>query len=261
MTYPDWLTARPIAHRGLHDAERGEVENTSSAAAAALQAGYAIEVDLQRSADGEAVVFHDYALDRLTEASGLVRNFTAAELKRIAFKDTADRMMTLGELVDRVGGRTTLVLELKSRFDGDIAIAMRTAAVLRGYTGPVAAMSFDPRLVAALAWRAPSLVRGLAARRPRKSAGVEADRSGAAQTRSGALILEAIRARPHFVACRQQDLASAAALVARHLFRLPVLAWTVRSETERRSALRHADQVIFEGFRPPVQRRLREHEG
>ncbi|MGB8525251.1 MAG: glycerophosphodiester phosphodiesterase family protein, partial [Rhodoplanes sp.] len=95
MTYPDWLTARPIAHRGLHDAESGVVENTSSAAAAALQAGYAIEVDLQCSADGEAVVFHDYALDRLTEASGSVRDFAAAELKRIAFKDTADRMMTL----------------------------------------------------------------------------------------------------------------------------------------------------------------------
>ena len=257
MTYPDWLTARPIAHRGLHDAKSGVVENTTSAAAAALQAGYAIEVDLQRSADGEAVVFHDHALDRLTEASGSVRDFTAAELKRIAFKDTADRMMTLGELVDLVGGRTTLVLELKSRFDGDIATAMRTAAVLRGYAGPVAAMSFDPRLVAVLAWRAPSLVRGLAVRRPRKSTGAEADRLGAAQTRSGALILEAMRARPYFVACRQQDLATAPALVARHLFRLPVLAWTVRSETERRSALRHADQVIFEGFRPPVQSRLR----
>jgi glycerophosphoryl diester phosphodiesterase len=260
MTYPDWLTARPIAHRGLHDAERGVVENTSSAAAAALQAGYAIEVDLQRSADGEAMVFHDHVLDRLTEASGLARDFTAAELKRIAFKDTADRMMTLGELVDLVDGRTTLVFELKSRFDGDIAIAMRAAAVLRGHAGPVAAMSFDPRLVAALAWRAPSLVRGLAARRPRKSTGVGAERSGAAQTRSGALILEVMRARPHFVACRQQDLATAPALVARHLFRLPVLAWTVRSETERRSALRHADQVIFEGFRPPVQSHLRSYE-
>ena len=126
------------------------------------------------------------------------------------------------------------MLELKSRFDGDIAIAMRAAAVLGGYAGPVPATSVHPRLVAALAWRAPSLVRGLAARRTGKSTGVEADRSGAAQTRSGALILEAMRARPYFVACRQQDLATAPALVARHLFRLPVLAWTVRSETERR---------------------------
>lgn len=135
MTCPEWLTARPIAHRGLHDAERGVIENTSSVVAAAVQAGYAIEVDLQRSADGEAMVFHDDALGRLTEAGGLVRDRTAAELKRLAFKDTADRMMTLGELLDLVGGRTPLVLELKSHFDGDIAIAMRTAALLRGAPG------------------------------------------------------------------------------------------------------------------------------
>lgn len=259
MTCPDWLTARPIAHRGLHDAERGVIENTSSAVAAALQAGYAIEVDLQRSADGEAMVFHDHALDRLTEASGLVRDYTAAELKRIAFKGTADRMMTLGELVDLVGGRTTLVLELKSRFDGDIAVAMRTAALMRGHAGPIAAMSFDPRLVATVAWRAPGTVRGLGARRPRKSTGVAAERAGAAQARSS--VLQAVHARPHFVACRQQDLATAPALIARYLFRLPFLAWTVRSEQEQRKALRHADQVIFEGFRPPVQERLNKREG
>ena len=260
MTRLDWLTARPIAHRGLHNAKRGATENTSSAAAAALQSGYAIEVDLQRSADGEAMVHHDQTLDRLTEASGSVRDFTAAALKRIAFKSTADRMMTLGELVDLVGGRTTLVLELKSRFDGDIGIALRTAAVLRGYAGPVAAMSFDPHLLAALKWRAPGLVRGLVAQRRRESAGVEVGRSGAAQRRSTALILQAARARPHFVAYRLQDLATAPPLIARHLFRLPLLAWTVRSERERIGALRSADQVIFEGFRPPVHRRSNERE-
>ncbi|MFO1100341.1 MAG: glycerophosphodiester phosphodiesterase family protein [Xanthobacteraceae bacterium] len=255
MTCPEWLTARPIAHRGLHDAERGVIENTSSAVAAAVQAGYAIEVDLQRSADGEAMVFHDDALGRLTEAGGLVRDRTAAELKRLAFKDTADRMMTLGELLDLVGGRTPLVLELKSHFDGDIAIAMRTAALLRGRAGPIAAMSFDPRLVATIGWRTPEVLRGLGARRPRKSPRVATERAGAAQRRSPALVLQAMRARPHFIACRQQDLATAPALIARHLLRLPFLAWTVRSEQERRKALRHADQVIFEGFRPQVQPR------
>ena len=252
VTGLDWLTARPIAHRGLHDAGHGVIENTSSAATAALQAGYAIEVDLQRSADGEAMVHHDQTLDRLTEAAGEVRDFTAAALKRVAFKSTPDRMMTLGELVDLVGGRTTLVLELKSRFDGDIGLALRTAAVLRGYAGPVAAMSFDPELVAALVPRAPGLARGLVARRAEKAAGAAAGRSGAAQKRRTAVILQAARARPHFVAYRLQDLATAPPLIARHLFGLPLLAWTARSERERTGALRHADQVIFEGFRPPM---------
>lgn len=251
VTGMDWLTARPIAHRGLHDAGRGVVENTSSAAAAALQAGYAIEVDLQPSADGEAMVHHDQTIDRLTESAGEVRDLTAAALKRVAFKSTADRMMTLGELVDLVGGRTPLVLELKSRFDGDIGLALRTAAVLRGYAGPVAAMSFDPEIVAALVPRAPGLVRGLVAQR-QGTGSVAPGRAGAAQRRRTAVILQAARARPHFVAYRLQDLATAPPLIARYLFRLPLLAWTARSERERIGALRHADQVIFEGFRPAM---------
>src|ERR1700736_1999789 len=93
----DWLTARPIAHRGLHDAARGIVENTASAVAAAIAGGYGIEVDLQVSADGDAMVHHDDALGRLTDGSGPLAALSAAELRRIPFRATADRMMTLGE--------------------------------------------------------------------------------------------------------------------------------------------------------------------
>jgi len=50
-----WLTTRPIAHRGLHNASAGVIENTASAFAAAIAAGYGIETDLQISADGEAM--------------------------------------------------------------------------------------------------------------------------------------------------------------------------------------------------------------
>ena len=251
MTAPDWLTARPIAHRGLHDAGSGVIENTASAAAAAVQAGYAIEVDLQPSADGEAMVFHDHTLDRLTEANGPVRNFTAAALKQIAFKSTSDRMITLGELVDLVSGRTTLVLELKSRFDGDAAVVLRAAAVLATYPGPVAVMSFDPFLVATLRRRIPNPARGLVVQSQGNQTSREASRSGATQGRM-ALILQAAQARPHFVAYQLQDIATAPPLIARHVLGLSLLTWTVRSERERIEALRHADQVIFEGFKPPV---------
>jgi glycerophosphoryl diester phosphodiesterase len=257
VTAPDWLTARPIAHRGLHDAGSGVIENTASAAAAAVQAGYPIEVDLQPSADGEAMVFHDHMLDRLTEANGPVRNFTAAALQQIAFKSTADRMMTLGELVDLVSGRTPLVLELKSRFDGDAALALRAAAVLATYPGPVAVMSFDPFLVAALKRRAPNPARGLVVQSQGSQTSREASRSGATQGRM-ALILQAAQARPHFVAYRLQDIATAPPLIARRVLGLSLLTWTVRSERERIEALRHADQVIFEGFKPPAPERRNE---
>src|SRR5688572_5860319 len=97
----DWLTARPIAHRGLHDAADGVIENTASAFQAAIAENYAIECDLQISADGEAMVHHDAALGRLTEApSTALRTMTAADLKRVAFKATGDHLITLGELCD-----------------------------------------------------------------------------------------------------------------------------------------------------------------
>src|ERR1700757_2744646 len=107
---PDWLTARPVAHRGLHDAQKGIIENTPSAFHAAITGGYGIECDLQISADGEAMVHHDDALGRLTDGEGRLDTMTAAALKRVTFKGTSDRMLTLGELCDLVGGRTTLLI-------------------------------------------------------------------------------------------------------------------------------------------------------
>ena len=115
----DWLIARPFAHRGLHDAELGIIENTAGAVRAAIACDYGIEVDVQISADGEAMVHHDDVLGRLTEGDGRLDSLTAAELKRIPFRGSGERMMTLGELCDLVGGRVTMLVELKSRFDGD----------------------------------------------------------------------------------------------------------------------------------------------
>ena len=112
----DWLTARPIAHRGLHDGASA-IENTTSAFQAAIDGGYGIETDVQITADGEAMVHHDFALGRLTLGSRQLAAMTAAGLKEVPFKATADRMMTLGELCEFVGGRVPLLIELKSRFD------------------------------------------------------------------------------------------------------------------------------------------------
>src|SRR6266446_6578870 len=131
----DWLIARPVAHRGLHD-QKSVIENTPSAFAAAIAARYGIECDLQISADGEAMVHHDDALGRLTEGAGRLDAMSAAELKRVSFKATADRMITLGELCELVGGRVTLLIELKSRFDGNRRLVMRAAQLLAGYDGP-----------------------------------------------------------------------------------------------------------------------------
>lgn len=240
----EWLTARPIAHRGLHDAAAGVIENTATAFRAAIDGGYGIECDLQVSTDGEAMVYHDDALGRLTDGEGRLEAMTAAALKRVAFKQTADRMLTLGELCDQVDGRATLLLELKSRFAGDQRLARRTAAVLASYRGRVAAMSFDPDLVAALRHAAPALARGLVAQRR------EAQTDGAARSSTIRHARQALIARLQFLAYRVQDLPSALPLFARHALGLPLLTWTVRTPEDRARAARFADQMIFEGFRP-----------
>ena len=165
----DWLIARPVAHRGLHDAQKGVIENTPSAFAAAIAGAYGIECDLQISADGEAMVYHDDTLDRLTDGKGRLDALTAAELKRLPFKATADRMITLAELCELVAGRATLVVELKSRLTGDRRLVERAAKALGRYRGPVALMSFDPAQIATLRVIAPQVPRGLVAESPHLS--------------------------------------------------------------------------------------------
>src|ERR1700750_1324663 len=119
MRAPDWLTARPVAHRGLHDRARGIIENMPGAVNAAIAGNFSIEVDIQLSADGEAMVHHDDVLGRLTHGAGALRSLSAAELKTVAFKDTPERMMPLSDLCALVAGRVPLVIEVKSHFDGD----------------------------------------------------------------------------------------------------------------------------------------------
>ena len=157
------LIARPIAHRGLHDAARGVIENTAAAVTAAIAGGYGVEVDVQVSADGEAMVHHDDVLGRLTEGEGRLDQMSAAALARVPFRDADARMMTLGELCDLIAGRATLVVELKSRFDGDPRLPGRVATVLSGYGGPAAPMSFDPMQLAVLRQKSPRLPRGIVA--------------------------------------------------------------------------------------------------
>jgi glycerophosphoryl diester phosphodiesterase len=244
----DWLTARPFAHRGLHDAARGVIENTAGAVRAAIAANYGIEVDVQVSSDGEAMVHHDDVLGRLTEGEGRLDAMTAAALKRVAFRDADERMMTLGELCDLVAGRVAVLVELKSRFDGDARLPLRVAAVLDRYGGPVAPMSFDPRQLALLRQKSPRLSGGIIAAKYRPHP--YWDLMPPWMRRGMGYLLTALAARPQFIAYAVADLPALAPLAARHVFGLPLLTWVVRTEAERRTAMRWADQMIFEGFRP-----------
>jgi glycerophosphoryl diester phosphodiesterase len=245
---PDWLTARPVAHRGLHDRARGIIENMPGAARAAIEGNFTIECDIQLTADGEAMVHHDDALGRLTEGSATLLRMTAEELRAARFKNTPEKMMSLGDLCALVEGRVPIVIEVKSHFDGDRKLVGRMAQVLASYSGPAAGMSFDPDQVQALREAMPELPRGIVAERVY----TEADwpEASPAQRKGMLHLRHAFRTRPHFVAYWVNDLPAPAPWIARHVFGLPLLTWTVRDSEQRERAARFADQMIFEGFRP-----------
>jgi glycerophosphoryl diester phosphodiesterase len=243
-----WLTARPIAHRGLHDAAHGVIENTAAAMRTAMAGGYGIEVDLQVSADGEAMVHHDAVLGRLTEGTDRLDQLDAAALKRVAFHGSAERMMTLGDLCDLVAGQVPLFPEVKSRFDGDARLPLRVAAVLSSYAGPVAPMSFDPMQLAVLRQKAPRLPRGIVAAKYRPHP--YWDQMPSSLRHGMGSLLPALPGRPQFVAYALENLPALAPFCARHILCLPLIAWVARTTAEQARAARFADQMIFEGFRP-----------
>jgi glycerophosphoryl diester phosphodiesterase len=248
MAAPAWLTARPIAHRGLHDRYRGVIENSRAAAQAAIARGFAIECDVQLTRDGDAVVFHDFELGRLTGASGAVRDRTAAELASVTLTGTSEGIPSLSGFLGVIAGQVPLVCEIKSSFDGDLALTRRTVEVLRDYAGPVALKSFDPDIVAAL--------RDLAPDRPRGFVGEthyddpEWGPLTEARKRDMGQLLHYPRTRPDFLSWFVGDLETAPPFLARHALGLPVMTWTVRTPQQRARAEALADQMVFEGFVP-----------
>jgi glycerophosphoryl diester phosphodiesterase len=248
MRAPDWLTARPVAHRGLHDRTRGIVENMPGAALAAIDGNFAIECDIQLTADGEAMVHHDDTLGRLNDGSGALLGLTSTALKEVRFKDTSERMMSFADLCILVRGRVPIIVEVKSHFEGDRRLVKRMAEVLTSYSGPVAGMSFDPDQVAALREMIPERPRGIVAQRHYTEA--EWPEASPVQRESMRHLKHVLRTRPHFVAYWVNDLPAPAPWIARHIFGLPLLTWTVRTAEQRTRAGQYADQIIFEGLRP-----------
>lgn len=239
-----WLVERPIAHRGLHNIATGVIENTAQAFAGALKQNYAIECDLQLTQDGEAVVFHDETLDRLTEETGAVNRRDLKQLQNVTINNTKDRIQTLGELLDQVEGRVTLIIELKSHWDGDQALVLRALKVLQNYGGPYGLMSFDPDLIAAAAHHAPNTVRGITADRA-----VDAYYNILSLERRLALrnFTHLPQTRPHFISYYFRDMPFPEIQNIRAAGH-PVISWTIRSKQQEAKARRWSDQITFEGF-------------
>jgi glycerophosphoryl diester phosphodiesterase len=245
---PAAFLAAPLAHRGLHDTADGRPENSRAAIRAAMVAGYGIEIDLQPSADGQALVFHDDSFDRLTDRSGPVTALTAAQAAATPLLGgDGDGIPTLIEVLEIIAGRVPLLIEIKDQSGklgpGPSVLEAATAAALQTYLGPVAVMSFNPHVIAEMARIAPLVPRGLvtcnfdpaewnlpdATCDPLREI-VDFDPVGAGFISHDAADLT----RPRVAALRAAG--------------VPVLCWTIRSAKAEAAARRHADNVTFEGY-------------
>lgn len=245
---PAAFLAAPIAHRAFHNRAQGRPENSLSAVRAAVRAGYGIEIDVQLSSDGQAMVFHDYRLGRLTHARGVVREHTAEELGGFRLRGGKGGIPTLEEILAIVRGRAPLLIEVKDQ-DGNLgpnvgALEEATARALHGYEGPVALMSFNPHSVAALASLAPHVPRGLTTSaydyddwKPVTPGVCDRLREIPDYDRVGASFIShewADLGRPRVAELKAQGAA--------------ILCWTITSPEDEAQARSIADNVTFEGY-------------
>ena len=241
-----WIGEHDYAHRGLHGA--GVPENSRAAFAAAMAAGYGVELDVQRSGDGLPVVFHDATLDRLTGETGPVARRSAAQLGAVRLAGSTETIPTLRQVLAEIDGKVPVLIEIKADRDTRVAaLCLAVRRVLEGYTGPHAVMSFDPR-VAHWYWKhSPHTVRGLVI-----SEGEDRALPGKVKRR-----LALWHARPDFLAYDVRDLPSSFASAQRRRG-LPVITWTVRGGEHAERAAEHADADIFEGMAREAKRAVRQ---
>lgn len=242
--------SRPIAHRGLHNAAKGIVENTAAAFEAAIANGYGIECDLRPAGCATPMVFHDLALDRLIEGQGPLAAHAAPALKRLRYRAAAGGMIDFPDLLDLVAGRVPLLVEIKSEWDApDAGYLKAIAKSAAAYRGPIGLMSFDPAVVAGIRALAPDVPRGIVSG-PFEGDGWWRERLGAERAFALSNFLESGPAAPDFYAYDVRALPTPVTRFVREVLGLPLFTWTVRTPDERATAARWADAPIFEGYEP-----------
>lgn len=249
---PPGLLRRPIAHRALHDRAQGRVENAPASIRAAVAAGYAIEIDLQLSADGVAMVFHDEELARLTGAPGLLSSRSAAELGQIRLTDSTDTIPSFAEVLAMVDGRVPLLVELKDQTmtmaQTDGQLEAEVARLLQPYRGEVAVMSFNPHCMLHMARLAPDLPRGLttSAYDPQDWAPLSP------------AICDHLREIPDYDATLSSFISHEAWDLGRPRVAelqaegAAILCWTIKSPEAEAAARKLASNVTFEGYLSPL---------
>lgn len=243
----DYYKKVKYAHRGLHGEIDGVffAENSLSAFRRATERGFGIELDVRLSSDGEVVVFHDDTLDRVTNGTGKVKDYTAKELSELSLMGTADGIPTLREVLSLVDGRVALLVELKET-GADHSISEKTAELLKDYKGEFIVESFSPLSFGAFKNQLPDVPCGLLV-----SKHTEKPECRTLKYRLVQRLLLNVIPRPTFIAMHKDKIRLWPLPFVRALFKVPCIAWTVESKEEEARAYEDGfDTVIFEGYIP-----------
>lgn len=239
--FNSWLVETPIAHRGLHDKQHPE--NSLSAFERAIDEGYPIELDVQLIADGTVVVFHDESLSRLTNNDGYIKFLNKSDLDMLELKDSKEKIPTLEETLKFVDGRVPLLIEIKNQ-DKVGELEKKVIDLLKDYKGQYAVQSFNPYVLEYFYKHAPNILRGQLAGffRGEKLSFIK-------KYALKRMMLNKKISKPDFISYEAKRVPNR---FVRKFKTLPLLVWTVTSQSEYLKVVKYCDNVIFENFEPKI---------
>ena len=239
--FNSWLVEQPIAHRGLHD--KTTPENSLASFAKAIQEGYAIELDVRKIADGTLIVFHDESLSRLTDNDGYIKFLNKTDLDLLTLKGSQEKIPTFKEVLDFIAGRAPILIEIKNEGKvGDLEKSI--IEELKEYQGDYAIQSFNPYVLEYFYKHAPHILRGQLAGFF-KGEKLSFFKKYALKR----MVLNNKVSHPDFISYEARRLPNR---FIRKYKKLPLIAWTVKSESEYLKVVKYCDNIIFEGFEPTI---------
>jgi len=232
------------AHRGLHS--QAAPENSMAAFRAALERGYGVELDIHLLKDGNLAVIHDHSLLRTAGADVQIEDLTEEDLANYRLEN-GETIPLFSDVLALWGGKTPLIIELKSTKDNYAALTDAAAAAMKGYIGAWCMESFDPRCVRHLKKHHPKIIRGQLSENFLRNPGVSAP--FALKLVIAKLLLNFLTS-PDFIAYKFADRKALSLRICRKLWRLPAIAWTIQTQEDFDLAKEEDFIPIFEGFSP-----------
>lgn len=235
------------AHRGLHDNESDAPENSLESFRQAVEKGYGIELDVQVTKDLVPVVFHDYDLNRACGVDKRISELVYDELSQYRLFESQERIPTLREALDCIGGKVPVIVELKIPFKPDNT-CRAASEVLNDYSGLYCIESFNPFGLGWYKKHYPGIIRG------QLSTNFNKDKIAGSKMQYFILkhLLFNFHTKPDFIAYGHKYKKSLSFTICRKLYKTMTVAWTIKSQKEYKDSMGYFDIIIFDSFIPKI---------